>query len=159
MAELQLVVFQIKPGGEESLQEFGVPITQVQEIIRLTTPTKIPNAPNFMEGIINLRGKVVPVIDLKKRFNVPVAKYNEDTRIIVVEISGQTVGIVVDAVSEVLRLAEEAIEPPPSFIAGIAADYLTGVGKISERLLILLDLDKIFTIGEKKELLQVGQAG
>jgi purine-binding chemotaxis protein CheW len=152
MAEVQLVVFQVKSGEEQSLQEFGVPITQVQEINRLTTPTKIPNVPGFVEGVINLRGKVIPVIDLKKRFNIPTGKYGDDTRIIVVEISGQTVGIIVDAVSEVLRLAEEAIEPPPGFISGIASDYLTGVGKLGDRLLILLDLDKIFTIAEKKEL-------
>ncbi|MBS4024699.1 MAG: chemotaxis protein CheW [Clostridia bacterium] len=152
MAEVQLVVFQVKSGGEQSLQEFGVPITQVQEINRLTTPTKIPNVPGFVEGVINLRGKVIPIIDLKKRFNIPTGTYGDDTRIIVVEISGQTVGVIVDAVSEVLRLAEEAIEPPPGFIAGIAADYLTGVGKLGDRLLILLDLNKIFTIAEKKEL-------
>jgi purine-binding chemotaxis protein CheW len=152
MAEVQLVVFQLKSGEDQSLQEFGVPITQVQEINRLSPPTKIPNAPGFVEGVINLRGKVTPVIDLKKRFNIPAGTYGDDTRIIVVEISGQTVGIIVDAVSEVLRLAQEAIEPPPGFIAGITADYLTGVGKLGDRLLILLDLDKIFSMAEKKEL-------
>lgn len=158
MAEEQLVVFQLKSGEDQSVQEFGVPITQVQEINKLTKATKLPNAPDFIEGVINLRDKIIPVIDLKKRFSIPLTEYGEETRIMVVEVDGHTVGIIVDAVSEVLRLAEDAIEPPPAFIAGITADYLTGVGKLNERLLIMLKLDKVLTIEEKHQLAQVYDA-
>lgn len=148
--EIQLVVFTLKAG--DSVCEYGVPITQVQEINRLTTPTKLPQVPSFVEGIINLRGSVIPVIDLKKRFNMETSDYTDDTRIIVVEIAGHTVGIVVDEVTEVLRLPLSSIEPPPSMIAGIAAEYLTGVGKLDNRLLIMLDMTKILTENEKEEL-------
>ncbi|NPV26096.1 MAG: chemotaxis protein CheW [Firmicutes bacterium] len=151
--EIQLVVFALKSGN--STCEYGVPITQVQEINRLTNPTKLPKVPSFVEGVINLRGKVIPVIDLKKRFDLEIGEYTDDTRIIVVEIDGHTVGIIVDEVTEVLRLATSQIEPPPSIIGGIAADYLKGVGKIGERLLVLLDLHKILTESEKKDLANV----
>ncbi|MGF7184284.1 purine-binding chemotaxis protein CheW [Desulfitispora alkaliphila] len=157
MAETQLVVFQLK-SSETTTQEFGVPITQVHEINRLTTPTKIPNVPDFVEGVINLRDKVIPIIDIKKRFNMAVSDYSDDTRVIVIEVVGQTVGIIVDAVSEVLRISDDAIEPPPAFIAGIGSEYLTGVGKLDNRLLILLDLDEIFSSGEKDELRKVSDS-
>lgn len=145
-SEIQLVVFKL---GEE---EYGVPITQVQEINRLVTPTKIPKSPAFVEGVINLRGKIIPIIDLKKRFNLTLSAYTEDTRIVVVEINGNTVGVIVDAVSEVLRINSANIEPAPSIIAGIDAEYLNGVGKVDNRLLILLDLNKILTSKEQDEL-------
>lgn len=145
-AEVQLVVFRL--GAEE----YGVPITQVQEIIHLTTPTRMPGAPAFVEGVINLRGKVIPVIDLKKRFALETAEYTDDARIVVVEIAGHTVGVIVDEVSEVLRLPKSSIDPPPAIIAGITAEYLWGVGKLQDRLLILVDLEKILTEREKGEL-------
>ncbi len=145
-AEVQLVVFRL--GAEE----YGVPITQVQEINHLSTPTRIPRSPAFVEGVINLRGKVIPVIDLKKRFELERTEYTEDARIVVVEISGHTVGVIVDEVSEVLRLPTSSIDPPPAIIAGITAEYLRGVGKLQDRLLILLDLEKILTEREKSEL-------
>ncbi|MGF7184324.1 purine-binding chemotaxis protein CheW [Desulfitispora alkaliphila] len=150
MTENQLVVFQLKT--ENSTQEFGVNINQVHEINRLTSPTKIPNSPDFVEGVINLRGKVIPIVDIKKKFHMGMIEYNEETRIIVIEVSGQTVGIVVDSVSEVLRISGDAIEPPPTFIGGIGSEYITGVGKLENRLLILLDLDKTFSLGEKERL-------
>jgi len=145
-AEVQLVVFRL--GAEE----YGVPITQVQEINHLSTPTKIPRSPAFVEGVINLRGNVIPVIDLKKRFELEGTEYTEDARIVVVEISGHTVGVIVDEVSEVLRLPTSSIDPPPAIITGITAEYLRGVGKLQDRLLILLDLEKILTEREKSEL-------
>ncbi|MBC9783647.1 chemotaxis protein CheW [Heliobacterium chlorum] len=144
--EIQLVVFKL------GTEEYGVPITQVQEINRLITPTKIPQAPNFVEGIINLRGNIIPIIDLKKRFGLALEEYTANTRIIVVNVGKHTVGIIVDAVTEVLRLATASIEPPPPMISSIAVDYLKGVGKVGERLLILLDLDKILTEREKAQL-------
>lgn len=144
--EVQLVVFRL--GAEE----YGVPITQVQEINRLTTPTRIPNAPAFLEGVINLRGKIIPIIDLKKRFGLESTVYTDEARIVIVEIDGNTLGVIVDVVSEVLRLPTSSIEPPPSIIAGITAEYLRGVGKLGDRLLILLDLNKVLTETEKEQL-------
>jgi len=151
--EIQLVVFTLKAGPTTC--EYGVPITQVQEINRLTTPTKLPQVPAFVEGIINLRGNVIPIIDLKKRFNMPTSEYTDETRIIVVDIEGKTVGIIVDQVSEVLRLSLSSIEPPPAVIGGLTAEYLTGVGKLEDRLLIMLDMTKVLSEGEKKELQKV----
>jgi purine-binding chemotaxis protein CheW len=148
--EMQMVVFTLKSG--DTVSEYGVPITQVQEINRLTTPTKLPQVPDFVEGIINLRGKIIPVIDLKKRFGMAISNYTDDSRIMLIEVGGQTIGIIVDEVAEVLRISQANIEPPPPIIGGIAADYLTGVGKLDNRLLIMLDMTKILTEGEKEEL-------
>lgn len=151
-AEVQLVVFRL--GAEE----YGVPITQVQEINHLTKPTKIPKSPVFLEGVINLRGEIIPVIDLKKRFEIDDAGYADDGRIMIVEINGSTVGVIVDEVSEVLRLPKSSIEPPPPVIAGITSTYLEGVGKLDDRLLILLDLNEILTEREQDELEELEEA-
>ncbi len=149
-SELQLVIFRL------AQEEYGLPITKVQEINRLVPITKLPQTPDFMEGIINLRGRIIPVIDLRKRFQLTVTDYTEDNRIIIVEVNGQTVGIIVDAVTEVVRLAAASVEPPPpSFI--IDAQYIHGVGKLDERLLILLDIDKILTSQEEIVLKQIKQ--
>lgn len=145
-SELQMVVFKL---GQE---EYGIPITQVQEINRLTSPTKIPNSPAFVEGVINLRGKIIPILDLRKRFGLAQVDYSEESRIVVVEIGGNTVGVTVDSVNEVLRLPSANIEPTPSIVAGIGAEYLNGVGKINDRLLILLDLNKILSQNERAQL-------
>lgn len=151
--EIQMVIFTLKTGN--TVGEYGVPITQVQEINRLTSPTKLPQVPDFVEGIINLRGNVIPIIDLKKRFNLATTEYTDDTRIIVVEIETQTVGIIVDEVAEVLRLPVASIEPPPALVGGITSEYLTGVGKLDDRLIIMLDMTRILTEGEKLELKSV----
>lgn len=147
--EVQLVAFRL------SNEEYGVSITQVQEIIRRSEPTRIPQTPPFVEGVINLRGNLIPIIDLKKRFKLPESETDDNTRIVIVEVEDQTVGIIVDAVSEVLRLTTDAIEPPPPGVATIEAEYLKGVGKIEDRLLILLDIDKLLTTREKKDLKNV----
>lgn len=154
--EIQLVVFKLKT--DNLVCEYGVPIKKVQEIIPMTEPTRLPQAPDFVEGIINLRGKIIPIIDLKKRFGMEPSELTAETRSVVIEIEGQTAGIVVDEVSEVLRLSTDTIEAPPTVIGGITAEYLTGVGKVEDRLLILLDVDKILNDGEKKELTAVEQA-
>lgn len=148
--EIQLVIFKLKQ--QDSVCEYGVAITTVQEIIPMATPTKLPQTPDFIEGIINLRGKVIPIIDLKKRFNMGYSEVTPETRSVVVEVEGKTVGIIVDEVSEVMRLPMDSIEPPPAVIGGIASDYITGVGKVDNRLLILLDMDKILNEGERTEL-------
>jgi purine-binding chemotaxis protein CheW len=146
---LQLVSFKLKE------EEFGVDILQVQEIIRMQEITHVPNAPDFVEGVINLRGRVIPIVDLRKRFGLEHKEHGSATRIIVVMIGQVTVGLIVDEVSEVLRIPEDTVEPPPPIVAGIESDYIKGVGKLEDRLLILLDLNKILSREEKSSLKQV----
>ncbi|NLJ85121.1 MAG: chemotaxis protein CheW, partial [Firmicutes bacterium] len=114
--------------------------------------TKLPNVIDFVEGVTNLRGEVIPIIDLKKRFGVKATEMTDDSRIIIVDISDNRVGLVVDDVTEVLRISEGDIDPPPRAVAGLKAEYIQGIGKVGERLLILLDVDKILTTEEKIEL-------
>lgn len=148
-SELQVVTFNL---GKE---EFAVPILQIQEINRLVEITRVPKSPNFVEGVINLRGKVIPVLDLRKRFGLPEAELGKFARIVVVSMDNRMVGLIVDSVSEVLRLPESAVEPAPPIVAGIDAEYIRGLGKIEGRLLILLDLSKILTQDEHRELVSV----
>lgn len=136
---LQLVTFSI---GDE---ECGVNILKVQEIIRTMEITKVPRAPDFVEGVINLRGKVIPIIDLRRRFGLSSRIHDKNTRIIVIEINNVIVGCVVDAVSEVLRIPATTVEPPPPVVAGVDSDYISGVGKLQDRLLIMLDLDRLLS--------------
>ena len=143
---IQLVTFKL---GEE---EFGVDILKVQEIIRMLPITKVPNAPEFVEGVINLRGKVIPVIDMRKRFGMATSEHDSQTRIKVMDMQGQVVGFVVDAVSEVLRIPESTVEEPPAVVAGVGSEYMRGVGKLQDRLLILLDLDKLLSENEMASL-------
>lgn len=145
---LQLVSFKI---GEE---EFGVDILRVQEINRMMQITKVPNAPAFVEGVVNLRGRIIPVIDLRLRIGMQKKEYDKETRIVVVEITGNTVGFIVDEVSEVLRIPRNITEAPPEMVSGLNSDYITAVGKLEDRLLILLDLEKILSSEEQKELTQ-----
>ncbi len=146
--ELQLVTFRL------ANEEYGLPITKVQEINRLVPVTKLPQTPSFMEGIINLRGRIIPVIDLRKRFTMTVTSHDDETRIIIVEISGQIVGVTVDAVKEVVRINMANIEPPPTTVA-VDSQYINGVGKINDRLIILLDIDKVFTAQEELAVKQI----
>jgi purine-binding chemotaxis protein CheW len=144
--EQQLVVFEL---GAEL---YGVEIARVHEIIRLQTVTRVPRAPAFVEGVINLRGKVIPVVDLRRRFGLPSAEHTRSTRIVVVEIGDQVVGIVVDGVSEVLRVNTATVEPPSPVVAGIDSEYLHGIAKLPERLVILLDLDRVLARDERSAL-------
>ena len=136
---LQLVTFSI------SDEEFGVDILKVQEIIRTMEISKVPRAPDFVEGVINLRGKVIPIIDLRRRFGLTHKQHDKNTRIIVIEMTDVIVGFVVDAVSEVLRIPASTVEPPPPVVAGMDSEYISGVGKLEGSLLILLDLDKLLS--------------
>ncbi|VVB55455.1 CheW-like domain protein [uncultured archaeon] len=141
--ELQLVVFNIGP------DEFGVEIMNVQEIIRITNITKIPQASGYVKGIINLRGRIIVVINLNVIMGMESKQQNENTRIIVADIGDTVMGFVVDSVSEVIRLPESSVEPAPAVIANkIGTEYVRGVGKMEDRLLILLDLDKILSVKE-----------
>lgn len=139
---LQLVSFVLDE------EEFGVDILAVQEIIRMHEITKVPNSPHFVEGVINLRGRILPVIDLRKRLGLPPKPYDKGTRIIVVELLGRTVGFIVDAVAEVLRIPASVTEAPPQMVSNIDSEFITSVGKLDDRLLILLDLSKIFSKNE-----------
>ncbi len=153
MAEIQMVVFMLESNGEKCT--YGVPITQVQEIIRLMEITKIPQTADFIKGIISLRGKVIPVMDLKKRFAMEECHLTDHSRIIVFDIMNNDIGIIVDEVTEVLRISTDHIEPAPETIGGITAEYLTGIGKVDSRLVIILDLQKILTISEQKALVEM----
>lgn len=146
---LQLVSFNI---GEE---EFGVDILKVQEINRMVEVTRVPNAPEYVDGVINLRGKVIPIVDLRRRFGMQRKEKDKNTRIVVVELNGKVLGFVVDAVSEVLRIQKSVTEPPPPIIAGIEAEYITAIGKLENRLLILLDLERVLSTEEHEELKKV----
>lgn len=145
---LQLVTFKL--GNEE----FGVDILKVQEINRMMEITRIPNAPPFIEGVINLRGKIIPIVDLRKKLGFMNGNMfsEKTTRIIVVELDGLVLGFIVDSVSEVLRIPENTIEPPPSIVGGVESDYIEGVGKLDNRLLILLELKKLFTSTDRKDM-------
>lgn len=135
---LQMAVFQL--GGEE----FGVEIMKVQEIIRIPEITQIPQSPDYVEGVINLRGKVIVVINLDKRFNLLSKEADEHSRIIVVEIGENVVGMIVDSVNEVTRIPSSSIDTALGLaMSEISREYITGVGKMEDRLLIFLDPAKI----------------
>lgn len=136
---LQLVTFMV---AEE---EFAIPILSVQEINRMMTITRVPQSPAFIEGVINLRGKIIPVMDLRKRFGVEPSTEESDSRIVVVEVANRVIGFIVDRVNEVLRIDSGIIDPPPSMVSGVDSEYVDGVGKLDDRLLILLNLDRLFS--------------
>ena len=153
MAEQQLVVFGL--GNEE----FGIDISRVREIVRLQNITAIPQSLDFVEGIVNLRGQIVPIVDLCKRFRVENVMAGDESqrRIIVVNMGNQNIGILVDGVSEILRIPDESIEPTPPIVAsGASVDFIRGVAKVKDRLIIMLDLDRIFSVEEREML---GQSG
>ncbi len=144
---VQVIVFRL---GEE---RYGVDISQVREIIRPTQITRIPNAPDFVEGVINLRGQITTIVNLRKRFGMPPTQIDNDTRIIVVEYNNAVIGMMVDTVNEVKYLSQKDIEPLPSIITSREeAKFLKGVGKLPDGLLILIDLNKVLNEGEVERL-------
>ncbi|WP_321431280.1 chemotaxis protein CheW [uncultured Methanolobus sp.] len=143
---LQMVVFQL--GGEE----FGVEIMKVQEIIRMPVITQIPQSPDYVEGVINLRGRIIVVVNLDKRFNLISKEVDDHSRIIVVEIGENVVGMIVDSVNEVMRIPASSVDPTPEFaMSNVSREYITGVGKMEDRLLIFLDLVRILDEKEIEE--------
>ncbi len=138
----QLVLFNI------GSQEFGVDIMNVQEISRMVEITKVPGAPRYVEGVKKLRDRAIPIVDLRKRLNLEPKEYNNNSRIVVVDIGGDIVGMAVDSVSGVLRLAPDSVETPPEGSTGIDAEYIKGVAKVEDRLLILLELSKVVDMDE-----------
>lgn len=146
MESVQVVSFRL------GTEEYGVDISQVQEIIRMVEITHVPRAPHFMEGVINLRGQLIPIIDLRTRFTMPRAGHTKSTRIVVTEIGNKRVGIVVDSVSEVINIPIDQVEDAPDMIAGVGTEYIQGVGKVNDRLIILLDLTMVMSGEEKAQL-------
>jgi purine-binding chemotaxis protein CheW len=146
-ALLHLVTFQLL--GEE----FGLPILDVREIIRMTDITPVPQAPEFVEGVINLRGQIIPVVDLRKRFGIEATELGEHTRIVVAELGATVIGLIVDAVSEVLRIPADTVSPPPGLVAGsIGSEYIKGIAHRDEKMTILIDMRKVFSQNEMGEL-------
>jgi purine-binding chemotaxis protein CheW len=144
--ELQIVGFRV---GRET---FGVPISLVHEIVRVPEITSVPDSPEFVEGVINLRGKIVSVIDLRKRFGEEEVTRNKKNRILVAEIDSKTVGLIVDSASEVLKISATDVEAPPNVFDEEENKYVTGVGKLNGRLVIMVDLGKVLQKGELKRL-------
>ncbi|MDR3765222.1 MAG: chemotaxis protein CheW [Acidobacteriota bacterium] len=138
---LQLVSFSV------ANEEYGLDILRVQEIIRTQQLTRVPNLPDYVEGVINLRGKVIPVIALRRRLGLEAVDSDKNTRVVVVDVHGQTVGFIVDAVSEVLRISSETVEPTPR-IGQVEREYIAGVGKLDSRLLLMLDLERLMNQAE-----------
>jgi purine-binding chemotaxis protein CheW len=139
---MQLVSFKL---GEET---YGIEITKIREIILVGEITQIPETPHFIKGLINLRNTVIPVIDLRARFGLATCAQTEESRIMVLNVGNRTIGIVVDAVSEVLRVSGEQICEAPPTVASLGNEYMTGLVRLREQLLILLDVDKLF--GEER---------
>lgn len=144
--DIQVVGFRI---GSET---FGVRISNVREIVRVPEITSVPNAPDYLEGVINLRGKIIPVMDLRKRFGQTAIQSDKKNRILVVDLDGKLVGLIVNAASEVLKIPPSEIETPGSMLQEGEAGFVTGVGKLNGRLIILIDLNKLFQKGEWKRL-------
>ena len=145
---IQLVSFAL--AGEE----YGVEVLKVREIIRMPIITKMPNTPQYIEGIINLRGMVIPIISLRKRFGLSANEQSSHTRIIIMDAAGTMNGFIVDAVSEVVRIHSSDIQPPPSMVSSgnIGQEFITGVFNHAERLMIIMDIDQMFSVEERESL-------
>lgn len=129
-------------------EEYGIDILSVQEIRGYEAVTKIANAPDFIKGIVNLRGTIVPVIDMRIKFNLPTATYDQFTVVIILNIGARIVGMVVDGVSDVIRLSAEQIRPAPDFSSTFDTQYIRGLGTIDERMLILVDIEQLMLGGD-----------
>lgn len=149
--EMKVIVFQLME------KEYAIPVSQVQSIEKVQHITRVPGTSPFVKGVINLRGVVTPIIDLRKRFDFPEASYNDNTRVIIVSIEDIEVGLIVDSANDVIDIPANSIEPPPEVVGAIDADYIRGVVNIDKRLLILLDLGTV--LSSDKILLSVGNEG
>lgn len=141
--QVQLVTFRL---GRE---EFGLDVFAVHEILRWQEVTPVPRAPAFVEGVIDVRGALVPVVDLRRRFELPDVSTGAETRIVLVEFGGERLGLVVDAVTEVLRVPETALSPPPEYIRGLAAEFVRGIVRLEGRLVVLIDIERILSSQER----------
>lgn len=141
--QVQLVTFRL--GAEE----FGLDVFSVLEILRHREVTPVPRAPAFVEGVIDLRGALVPILDLRRRFELPGHAADGETRIVVVEFGGERLGVVVDSVTEVARVSETAISPPPEYIRGLSAEFVKGIVRMNDRLIVLIDIERILSSQER----------
>lgn len=145
----QLISFAVGP------EEYGMDILRVKEVIRGSQVTYLPKAPSFVKGIINLRGDVIPIVDLRDKFGLPNQDQTSSTRIIVVDVDGRLVGLVVDSASQVVRIQADQIDPPPPIMGRVSKEYIRGVGKLDDRLIVLLNIDNILSDDELNELTQL----
>lgn len=141
--QVQLVTFRLGP------EEFGLDVFAVHEILRYQAPTPVPRAPEFVEGVIDVRGSLVPVVDMRRRFELADAPLNDETRIVVVEHGGERLGLVVDSVTEVMRVPETAVSEPPAYIRGLAAEFVRGIVRMEARLVVLIDIERILSSQER----------
>lgn len=137
ISEIKIIVFQLKE------KEYAIPVEQVRSIEKVQHITRVPGVASYIKGVINLRGVVTPIVDLRNRFGIGEADYSEQTRIIIAVLDQFEIGLVVDAANDVLDIQLDSIEPPPEIVGGTEADYINGVVKAGKRLLILLDLQKV----------------
>ncbi|OQA66413.1 MAG: purine-binding chemotaxis protein [Candidatus Diapherotrites archaeon ADurb.Bin253] len=144
--ELQVVVFALDNSY------YGVHILKVQEIIKMTEITKLPNTPNFIEGVVNLRGKIIPVMDLRKRFGLESIKIDDSWKILILKDEEMQFGVMVDQISEVEKVPVSIIEVPPKVVSGVNGKFINGIAKTEKKLLILLDIDKILNEEEQNML-------
>lgn len=143
-SQRQLVVFEV------AAESYGVDIHQVKEIIRVPDITRVPRTPQFIEGVVNLRGSVIPVLDLRKRFGFPAIEADGDQRIVVIEMDDQTVGMIVDSVSEVLQVDATTIDAPSPYVVSVDSEYIAGIAKLDKKLIIVLAVDRVLSTGEKE---------
>jgi len=133
-------------------EEYGLELLRVKEVIRVREITWLPKAPSFVKGIINLRGDVIPIIDLRDKFGLEAKEATANTRVIVVEVDGKLMGMIVDSASQVVRIPADQIDPPPPVLGGFSQEFITGVGKMDDKLIILLNSDAILTAEERPQL-------
>ena len=146
ISSIQIVCFKIEE------EEYGIEILKVQEILRLPKITTLPKTADFIQGVFDLRGKVIPVVDLSKRFGIETSSNRENKRAIVVSIKGKVIGLAIDSVSNVIKVDTNDIEPPPPVVKGISGRYIVGVAKIGDDFIVILDIDNIFSSGEIESL-------
>ncbi|WP_075980907.1 chemotaxis protein CheW [Bacillus massilinigeriensis] len=142
--DIKLIVFQIKE------KEYAIPVSQVRSIEKVEHITRVPSTADFVKGVINLRGVVTPIIDLRTRFGLDEVEYSDNTRVIIVSLEDMDVGLIVDAANDVIDIPTNAIEPPPEIVGVSEAEYVQGVAKIDKRLLILIELEKVLMPLESK---------
>lgn len=142
--DMKVIVFQLRE------KEYAIPVSQVRSLEKVDHITRVPGTADFVKGVINLRGVVTPIIDLRCRFNLHEENYSDTTRVIIVALEDMEVGLIVDAANDVLDVATTSIEPSPEVVGGVSSEYINGVVKIGKRLLILLDLEKVLKTEEVK---------
>ncbi|MDF2924702.1 MAG: chemotaxis protein CheW [Paenibacillaceae bacterium] len=149
--EIKVIVFALAD------EEYGVEVEKVKTIERMMPMTRVPKTYDFVKGVVNLRGVVVPVIDLRGRFGLPESEYTDNSRIVIISVNEMEVGLIVDSANDVIDVDSELIQDPPEIVGGVRAKYLRGVAKLDERLLVLLNLKEVLNKGEITKLEELGE--